>query len=56
VLVLQGVGISCFNPKQKQYPIINAIDAAKDSKSKEDAKYFSLCFPIKERIDSIIFN
>ncbi|WJX82456.1 hypothetical protein P8452_65210 [Trifolium repens] len=36
---ISGVGISCFNPKQKQYPIINAIDAAKDSKSKEDAKF-----------------
>lgn len=35
---MKGVGISCFDPKQNRYPIINGIDAAKDSKSKEDAK------------------
>nr|AIC80768.1 subtilase [Cicer arietinum] len=39
---VSGVGINCFNPKQNQYPVINGIDAAKDSKSKEDAK---LCNP-----------
>ncbi|GAU34587.1 hypothetical protein TSUD_15020 [Trifolium subterraneum] len=38
---VSGVGISCFNPKQKQYPIINAINAAKDLKSKDDAKFFN---------------
>ncbi|CAK8542271.1 unnamed protein product [Lathyrus sativus] len=36
---VSGIGISCFNPKQNQYTIINGIDAAKDSKSKEDAKF-----------------
>ncbi|XP_039683732.1 subtilisin-like protease SBT4.14 isoform X2 [Medicago truncatula] len=36
---VSGVGISCFDPKQNRYPIINGIDAAKDSKSKEDAKF-----------------
>ena len=36
--VMQGVGVSCFNPKQKQYPLINGIDAARDSENKENAR------------------
>ncbi|XP_027338944.1 subtilisin-like protease SBT4.14 [Abrus precatorius] len=36
---ISGVGVSCFNPKQKQYPLVNGIDAAKDPKDKEDARF-----------------
>lgn len=35
--VMQGIGVNCFNPKRKEYSLINGIDAAKDSKSKDDA-------------------
>ncbi|KAJ1413705.1 Peptidase S8/S53 domain [Sesbania bispinosa] len=38
---ISGVGVSTFNPKQKQYPLINGIDAARNSASKENAKF---CF------------
>lgn len=34
---VQGVGVNCFDPKGKQYPLINGVDTAKDSKDKEDA-------------------
>nr|KYP64357.1 Xylem serine proteinase 1 [Cajanus cajan] len=36
---VSGVGVNCFHPKQKQYPLINGIDAAKNSKDKEDAGF-----------------
>lgn len=36
--VMQGVGISTFNPKQKQYPLVNGMDAARNSASKENAR------------------
>ncbi|XP_068489096.1 subtilisin-like protease SBT4.14 [Phaseolus vulgaris] len=36
-----GVGVSCFDPKGKQYPLVSGIDAAKDSKDKEEARF---CF------------
>ncbi|KAL2337400.1 hypothetical protein Fmac_011846 [Flemingia macrophylla] len=38
---VSGVGVSTFNPKQKQYPFVNGIDAARNSESKENAKF---CF------------
>ncbi|XP_027927083.1 subtilisin-like protease SBT4.14 [Vigna unguiculata] len=34
-----GVGVNCFDPKGKQYPLVNGIDAAKDPKDKEDASF-----------------
>ncbi|KAK7390061.1 hypothetical protein VNO78_25359 [Psophocarpus tetragonolobus] len=34
-----GVGLSTFNPKQKQYPLVDGIDAARSSGSKENAKF-----------------
>lgn len=36
--VMQGLGISTFSPKQKQYPLVNGVDAARDASSKENAK------------------
>ncbi|TKY65566.1 Subtilisin protease SBT4.14 [Spatholobus suberectus] len=36
---VSGVGVSCFNPKQKQYPLVRGIDAAKDSKDKDSARF-----------------
>ncbi|KAJ1426812.1 Peptidase S8/S53 domain [Sesbania bispinosa] len=36
---ISGIGINCFNPKRNEYPLINGIDAAKDSKSKDDARF-----------------
>ncbi|KAL2330417.1 hypothetical protein Fmac_017998 [Flemingia macrophylla] len=36
---VSGVGVSCFDPKQKQYPLINGTDAAKSSKEKENARF-----------------
>ncbi|RDX88454.1 Subtilisin-like protease SBT4.14, partial [Mucuna pruriens] len=36
---VSGVGVSCFDPKEKQYPLVNGIDAAKDSKDKDDARF-----------------
>ncbi|MED6183077.1 hypothetical protein PIB30_034822 [Stylosanthes scabra] len=38
---VSGIGVDCFNPKQKQYPLINSIDAARNSEAKEYARY---CF------------
>jgi hypothetical protein len=35
---MQGEGISIFSPKQKQYPLVNGMDAARNSSRKEDAK------------------
>lgn len=35
---MQGAGVSAFTPKQKQYPLVNGIDAARNSDSKENAK------------------
>jgi len=36
---MQGGGVTTFNPKQKQYPLVNGTDAATNSGSKEDARY-----------------
>ncbi|KAK7394855.1 hypothetical protein VNO78_15396 [Psophocarpus tetragonolobus] len=36
---VSGIGVSCFDPKQKQYPLVSGTDAAKDSKDKEDAGF-----------------
>ncbi|XP_057435528.1 subtilisin-like protease SBT4.14 [Lotus japonicus] len=36
---VSGIGVNCFNPKRKEYSLINGIDAAKDSKSKDDAGF-----------------
>ncbi|KAK7256677.1 hypothetical protein RIF29_30133 [Crotalaria pallida] len=36
---VSGVGVNCFNPKRKTYPLVNGIDAARDSDSKEEAGY-----------------
>ncbi|XP_019433947.1 PREDICTED: subtilisin-like protease SBT4.14 [Lupinus angustifolius] len=36
---ISGIGVSCFNPERKLYPLVNGIDAAKDSKTKEEASY-----------------
>ncbi|KAF7844696.1 subtilisin-like protease SBT4.14 [Senna tora] len=36
---MQGIGVSIFNPKQKQYPLINGVDAAQDSSTKEEARF-----------------
>ncbi|XP_058747069.1 subtilisin-like protease SBT4.14 [Vicia villosa] len=36
---VSGEGVSTFSPKQKQYPLVNGMDAARDSSSKENAKY-----------------
>ncbi|CAL0318315.1 unnamed protein product [Lupinus luteus] len=38
---VSGAGVSAFNPKQKQYPLIDGIDAARNSENKENAKF---CF------------
>ncbi|KAK7274633.1 hypothetical protein RIF29_15729 [Crotalaria pallida] len=38
---VSGAGVSAFNPKQKQYPLVNGIDAARNSDTKENAKF---CF------------
>jgi len=35
---VQGVGVSCFDAKGKQYPLVSGVDAAKDSKDKEGAR------------------
>jgi len=35
---IQGEGVSTFSPKQKQYSLVNGMDAARASSSKEDAK------------------
>ncbi|KAF5466901.1 hypothetical protein F2P56_016783 [Juglans regia] len=34
-----GLGVSTFNPKQELYPLISGADAARDSASKEDARF-----------------
>ncbi|KAF1890182.1 hypothetical protein Lal_00025515 [Lupinus albus] len=36
---VSGAGVSAFNPKQKQYPLINGIDAARNTENKENAKF-----------------
>ncbi|KAK7294974.1 hypothetical protein RJT34_17875 [Clitoria ternatea] len=36
---VSGIGVNCFNPKQKQYPLVNGTDAAKDPKNKENAGF-----------------
>ncbi|CAK8560925.1 unnamed protein product [Lathyrus sativus] len=36
---VSGEGVSTFSSKQKQYPLVNGIDAARDSSSKENAKF-----------------
>ncbi|XP_061339652.1 subtilisin-like protease SBT4.14 [Gastrolobium bilobum] len=36
---VSGVGVSCFNPKREKYPLVNGIDAAKNSESKENAEF-----------------
>ncbi|XP_004510915.2 subtilisin-like protease SBT4.14 isoform X2 [Cicer arietinum] len=36
---VSGLGISTFSPKQKQYPLVNGVDAARDASSKENAKF-----------------
>ncbi|KOM57404.1 hypothetical protein LR48_Vigan11g043700, partial [Vigna angularis] len=36
-----GGGLTTFNPKQKQYPLVNGTDAARNSGSKENARF---CF------------
>jgi len=36
---MQGGGLTTFNPKQKQYPLVNGTDAARNSGSKENARY-----------------
>ncbi|XP_015961565.1 subtilisin-like protease SBT4.14 isoform X2 [Arachis duranensis] len=38
---VSGIGVSSFNPKQKQYPLINGVNAALNSEAKEYARY---CF------------
>lgn len=38
VVIIQGMGVSAFNPKQNQYPLIKGDDAAQDSASKDDAR------------------
>lgn len=38
--VLQGLGVSAFDPKWKLYPLVSGADAARDSASKETARYF----------------
>ncbi|XP_028801168.1 subtilisin-like protease SBT4.14 isoform X2 [Neltuma alba] len=35
---VSGRGVNTFNPKQKQYPLINGADAAQNSASKEEAR------------------
>ncbi|WVZ16554.1 hypothetical protein V8G54_009536 [Vigna mungo] len=34
-----GGGLTTFNPKQKQYPLVNGTDAARNSGSKESARF-----------------
>ncbi|XP_061374058.1 subtilisin-like protease SBT4.14 [Gastrolobium bilobum] len=36
---VSGVGVSCFNPKREKYPLVNGIDAAMTSESKEAAEF-----------------
>ncbi|CAL0303326.1 unnamed protein product [Lupinus luteus] len=36
---ISGTGVSCFNPERKLYPLVNGIDAARDSETKEEASY-----------------
>ncbi|KAI4354953.1 hypothetical protein L6164_003773 [Bauhinia variegata] len=38
---VSGVGINAFNPKQKQYPLVTGVDAARNSENKENARF---CF------------
>ncbi|KAJ7962276.1 Subtilisin-like protease SBT4.14 [Quillaja saponaria] len=38
---VSGVGVSAFNPKKRLYPLVSGVDAARNSASKEDAKF---CF------------
>ncbi|MCI13550.1 xylem serine proteinase 1-like, partial [Trifolium medium] len=38
---MQGEGVNIFSPKQKQYPLVNGMDAARASSSKENAKTWS---------------
>ncbi|KAK7292563.1 hypothetical protein RJT34_15414 [Clitoria ternatea] len=38
---VSGAGVSTFNPKREQYPLVKGIDAAQNSASKENAKF---CF------------
>ncbi|XP_057454486.1 subtilisin-like protease SBT4.14 isoform X2 [Lotus japonicus] len=38
---VSGAGVSTFNQKQKQYPVVMGMDAARNSSSKENAKF---CF------------
>ncbi|CAJ1949938.1 unnamed protein product [Sphenostylis stenocarpa] len=35
----KGGGLSTFNPKQKQYPLVNGTDAARNTGSKENARF-----------------
>jgi len=35
---MQGEGVNTFSPKQKQYPLVNGMDAVRSSSSKENAK------------------
>ncbi|KEH20533.1 subtilisin-like serine protease [Medicago truncatula] len=36
---VSGEGVNTFSPKQKQYPLINGMDAARNSSSKDNAKF-----------------
>ncbi|CAJ2657641.1 unnamed protein product [Trifolium pratense] len=37
--IVSGEGVSTFSPKPKQYPLVNGMDAARNSSRKEDAKF-----------------
>ncbi|XP_061347340.1 subtilisin-like protease SBT4.14 [Gastrolobium bilobum] len=38
---VSGTGVNTFNTKQKQYPLVDGVNAARNTTSKEDAKF---CF------------
>lgn len=38
-VILQGVGVSTFDPKQNLYPLVNGVDIALNAESRENARY-----------------
>ncbi|KAB1200889.1 Xylem serine proteinase 1 [Morella rubra] len=36
---ISGIGVSAFNPKQELYPLVNGADAARNSESKDFARF-----------------
>lgn len=42
--------MSAFNPKQELYPLVNGADAARNSESKDFARYFTFVLVAESKI------